>query len=58
MKKYQLAKNRAREKAIQWQLEFNENNYSMLEWANFGNYFYNLGKKYGLLKEFRENGIC
>lgn len=57
MKKYQLAKNRARKKATQWQLEYNENNYSMLDLANFGNYFYRLGKRFGLLKEFRQNGI-
>ena len=57
MNKYQLGKGIAREKAIQWQQEFNEHNYSYGELADFGAYFYKLGKRYGLLKEFRENGI-
>jgi hypothetical protein len=58
MNKYQLNKGIARDKAIQWQLEFGEHNYSYGELYEFGNYFYKLGKRYGLLKEFRENGIC
>jgi hypothetical protein len=58
MNKYQLNKGIARDKAIWWQLEFNDHNYSCSELAEFGDYFYKLGKRYGLLKEFRENGIC
>lgn len=58
MNKYQEQKGKAREKAITWQLEFSEHNYSCGELAGFCNYFYKLGKRYGLLKEFRENGIC
>ena len=55
---YEYKKARARDKAIQWQQEFGEHNYSYGELAEFGEYFYKLGKRYGLLKEFRENGIC
>lgn len=57
MNKYQLNKGIARDTAIQWQLEFNEHNYSYGELYEFGVYFEKLGKRYGLLKEFRENGI-
>ena len=58
MNKYQLNKAKAQDKAIQWQLEFSEHNYSYGELYEFGVYFEKLGKRYGLLKEFRENGIC
>lgn len=55
---YQERKERARQKAIEWQLDFSNNNYSYSELADFYTYFYKLGKRYGLLKEFKENGIC
>lgn len=58
MSKYYDLKARARQKAIDWQLDFNNHNYSWLELAEWGEYFYKLGKRYGLLKEFKENGIC
>lgn len=57
MNKYQQGKERTREKAVNWQLDFNNHNYSYGELYEFGDYFYKLGKRYGLLKEFRENGI-
>lgn len=50
-------KERAREKAIDWQLDFNNHNYSYGELVYFQSYFENLAKRYGLMKEFRENGI-
>jgi hypothetical protein len=43
--------------AIEWQALFNEQAYSwedVIEWQAF---FEEYGKKYGLIKEFRENGI-
>lgn len=58
MNNYQKYKEIARNEAIAWQLDFNNHKYSYSELAYFGEYFYKLGKKYGLLKEFRENGIC
>ena len=58
MNKYQENKERIRQKAIEWQLDFNNHNYSLGELAEFGDYFNKMGKRYGLLAEFRENGIC
>ena len=54
---YKEMKEKIRQEAIEWQLDFANHNYSYNELAEWGNYFYKLGKKYGLLKEFRENGI-
>ena len=48
----------ARQEAIDWQNDFGNHNYSYGELAEFGYYFEKLGRRYGLLKEFRENGIC
>lgn len=58
MSKYYEYKERARQKAIEWQLDFNNHNYSWGELAYWCDYFYKLGKRYGLLKEFHENCIC
>ena len=41
--------------AIDWQLT--ENNVSYAELAAIGEYFHKLGKRFGLLKEFKENAI-
>lgn len=57
MNKYQIRKGKARQEAIDWQLTFAENVYSWGEISYWNNYFYKLGKRYGLLKEFEENGI-
>lgn len=57
MSVYQRAKERARNKAVEWQLDFNNHNYSWGELAYYENYFERLAKKYGLVKEFKENGI-
>ena len=54
---YAERKANARQIAIDWQYEASEQNLSYGELAESGNYFYRLGKRYGLLKEFRENGI-
>ena len=57
MNKYQQAKERARQAAINIQTTFSENSYSMSDLAYFSAYFEKLGKRYGLVKEFKENGI-
>ena len=57
MNNYETRKEQARETAIEWQLGFAENDYSYLDLAQFGDYFEKIGRRYGLLKEFRENGI-
>ena len=54
---YQQGKERARDCTIEWQLDFENHNYSYGELAEFGEYFHRLGKRYGLLREFHENGI-
>lgn len=55
---YETKKEMARQEAIDWQNDFCNHNYSYGELAEFGCHFEKLGKRYGLLKEFRENGIC
>ena len=55
---YEIKKEMVRQEAIDWQNDFGNHNYSYGERAEFGYYFKKLGKRYGLLKEFCENGIC
>jgi hypothetical protein len=43
--------------AIDWQSNFGEYNYSWSELANWQSFFEEYGRKYGLLREFRENAI-
>ena len=52
MDKYQRAKARARDKAVEWQNDFC--NHNLVYWQD---YFERLGRKYGLVREFRENAI-
>ena len=54
---YQQGKERARDCAIEWQLDFENHNYSYGELAEWADTFQRLGKRYGLLREFYENGI-
>ena len=55
MNKYQQGKERAREKAIEWQNDCRSK--SWLELAIEQEKFERLAKRYGLVKEFSENGI-
>lgn len=57
MKTYQELKNKAREEAAMWQNDFANNNYDYREIGNFYEYFSKRAKRYGLTKEFKENGI-
>lgn len=57
MTAYKRAKEKARNKAVEWQMDFCNHNYSWGEIAYFETYFERLAKRYGLVKEFRENGI-
>lgn len=57
MSKYERQKAAARQKAIDWQLDFANHDYSWGELAVFANYFTKLGKRYGLTAEFRMEGI-
>ncbi len=56
-KTYQELKNKAREEAKAWQLDFVNNNYSYEEFFEAQLEFVKLAKRYGLTKEFKENGI-
>ena len=58
MNRYEKLKENARQKAIDWQADFESHDYSYGEIVTYENYFENLGRRYGLLTEFRENGIC
>lgn len=55
MKDYKTKKAEVRDKAVKWQLQTSSKNYSYGELADFTKYFEKLGRKYGLLKEFRES---
>ncbi len=57
MNNYQIRKEMARIEAIDWQLDFNNHNYSYGELIYYEDYFTRLAKRYGLVKEFKENGI-
>ena len=54
---YSEGKERARNEAIEWQADFPNHNYYWSEIAEFTDYFSKLAKRYGLIREFRENGI-
>ncbi|MBO7712367.1 MAG: hypothetical protein J6S85_02665 [Methanobrevibacter sp.] len=54
---YSELKAAARETAIDFCYYFNDENYSYGELGEIYDYFYELGKRYGLITEFTENGI-
>ena len=54
---YHERKERARQLAIDWQLNEAGKSMYMSEYAEIGEYFYKLGRRFGLLREFRENAI-
>lgn len=55
---YKKAQTALRDFAIEWQNRFSDMVYSWSDICFWDNFFLEYGKKYGLLKEFRENGIC
>lgn len=57
-KTYQEMKEKVRNEAIDWQNEWSDTNYSWAECIELHEYFTIMGKRYGLLREFHENGIC
>lgn len=54
---YSEKKAKLREEAMNWQHDFSKHNYSYGELAEKQAYFEKEGKKYGLIKEFRSEGI-
>lgn len=57
MTTYQKNKARARHTAQAWQAATAENALSYGEIAESNAYFTKIGKRYGLINEFKENGI-
>ena len=57
MNTYQKNKARVRDMAQIWQAATAERNISWGELAESAIYFAKIGKRYGLLTEFKENGI-
>lgn len=57
MSEYQLRKERARQEAVDWQNDFDNHDYSWQDLADVQEYFTKLAHRYGLTKEFIENGI-
>lgn len=57
MNEYKKNKERARQRAISWQHDFENHNYSYGEIAANQDYFYKLARRYGLINEFKENAI-
>ena len=54
---YAEKQNAFRDIAIKWQNDFYKWCYTWQDVAEYGEFFETYGKRYGLLKEFRENGI-
>lgn len=54
---YAEKKAKAREEAIEWQRKCSVEDIYMSVYVHYSFYFEKLGKRYGLLREFRENGI-
>lgn len=54
---YELGKERAIECAVNFQQNASRANYSLSEFVVTQRKVIKLGKRYGLLKEFKENGI-
>lgn len=57
-KTYREKQNSLEELAKDWQLNFSPLSWSYGELYEIENYFYENGKRYGLLKVFHENAIC
>lgn len=52
------AKTVLREIAYQWQYMHDEFDFTWSNYCEWQEFFEEQGRKYGLLREFRENGIC
>lgn len=57
-KTYRERQGSLRDLAIDWQHNFCSYSWSYGELAEIQGYFYENGKRYGLLREFHENAIC
>ena len=57
MNNYQKQKEKIRAFAIEWQRDFSDLSLCWLDLANYGDFFRRVARRYGLTREFRENGI-
>ena len=57
MNRYQKEKEKTRNEAVERQADFASHDYSYGELACFSGYFEAKARRYGLVKEFKENGI-
>lgn len=57
-KSYAERKESVRNAALDYQSAWSDYCFSYSESAEIGAWFERMGRKYGLLREFRENGIC
>lgn len=48
----------ARDEAIAWQHWASDGSMSLADALDWAHYFEQLGERFGLLDEFRENGLC
>lgn len=55
---YQIGKKKAQAQAVSFSNTFANTNLSWADIARYEKRFQRLGKRYGLLREFRENGLC
>ena len=55
---YKARKQELRNIAIDWSNNGNAGNLSWLDTVEISDWFYRNGKRYGMLAEFRENGLC
>lgn len=54
---YRFKQFELRDRAITWQQKFEQKNYSCFELMELEQYWRKQAKRYGLIKEFKENGI-
>ena len=58
MKTYAERKEEIRNEAIEYQMSWQDHCYSYEGIIIMAEYFERMGRRYGLLREFRENAIC
>ena len=57
MKNYETKKSELRQKAINWQYARGKHDFDLMILSKVSGYFEEQAKKYGLIKEFKENAI-
>ena len=57
MSKYMQKKEAARNEAINWMITTANDSMSWAELLNYQDHFLNIGRRYGLIREFHDNGI-